>query len=424
MSLGALVIGTSGLAANSFELDVVGNNLANLNTTGFKDQLTNFQDTLYQTLNPGSAPSGAQGGTNPSQQGSGVSVGAIDSQFAQGTITPTGQPLDAAIQGSGFFVVNNASGQFYTRAGSFAIDANGYLVDPNTGDRVQRTGTVGEGSATETGFQVAGNNDIKVPIGAGIPGTETANVNYSGNLDSSAAVGTNINTAIQVYDSQGASHSLNVTFSKTADDTYSVSAQLDNGATATAAVPAGTTVSFDSNGLLLSPASIPVTISGIPGASAQTVNLNLGTPGESTGGLTQFGGGGTSTANAVTQDGVGYGSLTSVTIDNSGTLQGSFTNGETEPIAQLAIAGFNNQGGLIRSGNNYFQSSSSSGQALIGTAGSGGLGSVEGASLEGSNVDIATEFSRLIIAERGYQVNAETITAADNTLQTLTNIIH
>ncbi len=417
MSLAALITGTSGLAASSFQLDVVGNNLANLNTTGFKEQSTSFQDTIYQTLNPGSAPTGTLGGTNPSQQGSGVSVGAINNSFSQGTITGTGQPLDAAISGNGFFVVSNGQSNSYTRAGSFSVDANGYLVDPNTGARVQRNGTVGEATGTTPGFQVAGNNDIKIPYGAGLPGTPTANVNYQGNLNSTAAVGTSTTTGIQIYDSQSTAHTLNVTFTKTATNTYTVSGTTDNG---TVAIPA-TPVTFDSSGLLVSPATLTATLSGFTdGATNQTVTLNLGTPGQATG-LTQFGG--TSNANAVTQDGTGYGTLTSVSINSSGTIQGSFSNGATAPIAQLALAAFNNVGGLQRTGNNYFVATASSGQPLVGTAGSGGNGTITGGSLEGSNVDIATEFSRLIIAERGFQVNAQTITATDNTLQTLTNLI-
>jgi flagellar hook protein FlgE len=422
MSLTALVTATSGLSANSYALDIVGNNLANLNTSGFKDQVTNFQDAMYQTLAPGSGPTGTSGGTNPSQTGSGVTEGALDNNFSQGSNTSTGNSLDAAISGSGFFVLNNGTTTSYSRAGAFGVDAGGYLVDPTTGYHVQRIGTVGEGTATAPGFQAAGNNSIKVPIGAGMPGTETANVTYQGNLDSGLAVGGTATTSIQVYDSQGSAHALTVTFTKTATDTFTAAAQLDNGA-ATAAVTGGP-VTFDSGGLLVSPATLSVALSGLPGGAAnQTVTLKLGTAGSSTG-LTQFGGNGASTANAVTQDGTGFGTLTAISFDNGGNVQGSFSNGLTEPIAQLALASFNNQSGLIRTGNNYFQASAASGQALVGTAGSGANGTIQGSSLESSNVDIATEFSRLIIAERGYQVNAETITTADNVLQTLTNIIH
>src|SRR5581483_8376174 len=182
MALTALFTGATGLQTFSMALDVVGNNLANLNTTGYKTQRTSFRDLVYQTLNPGSAPSGGLGGANPAQVGFGVGVGSIDSLFRQGTITPTGRSLDAAIQGSGFFVLNNGTSQVFTRNGSFAVDAQGFLVDPNTGYRVQRTGTVGEGSATTPGFQVPGVTNIKVPFGAGAAGIPTSTVQFQGNL--------------------------------------------------------------------------------------------------------------------------------------------------------------------------------------------------------------------------------------------------
>lgn len=416
MALTALFTGSTGLQANSAALDVVGNNLANLNTTGYKTQRTLFKDLVYQTLNPGSAPTATTGGINPAQNGFGVAVGSIDSLFGQGSVTPTGRNLDAAIQGRGFFVVTNGPTTAYSRAGSFAVDANGFLVDPNTGYRVQRAGIVGEGSATLPGFQVSGNQNIKVPLGIGAAGTQTANVNYQGNLSSSLQVGESTTTAIQVYDSQSTPRALSVTFTKTAANTFTASAVIGGGT----ATLAASQVTFDTAGLLVSPGSLTLNVTGIPGAANQTITLNLGTPGQATG-LTQFGG--TSTATAITQDGTGFGTLTDVTFDASGILQGQFSNGRTIPLAQLAIAGFNNEGGLIRSGNNYFLTSASSGEALVGTAGAGGLGTIQGSALEGANVDIAIEFSRLIIAQRGFQVNARTITAANETLQELANII-
>ncbi len=416
MALNALFVGASGLSANSTALDVVGNNLANLNTTGYKTQRTLFKDVVYQTLNAGSSSSQQIGGTNPVQLGFGVNVGSIDSILGQGNLTPTGRNLDAGIQGAGFFVVTDGTQNLFTRAGAFSLDSGGFLIDPSTGYRIQRSGVVGEPTATTPGFQVPGSQDIRVPIGAGLPGLQTANVNYQGNLSSSLLVGETATTSIQVYDSQSTPRALTVTFTKTATNTFSVSAVISGGT----ATPATTTVTFDTAGLLVAPATISVAISGIAGAAAQTITLNLGTPGQTTG-LTQFGG--TSTATAVTQDGTGFGTLTDVSFDATGNVQGRFSNGRTIPIAQLAVAGFNNPGGLLRMGQNYFLSSPASGEALIGIAGQGGLGSIQGGSLEGANVDIAIEFSRLIIAQRGFQVNARTITAANDTLQELANII-
>ncbi|MDB5312200.1 MAG: flgE [Gemmataceae bacterium] len=416
MALAALFTGASGLAANSQALDVIGNNLANLNTNGFKSQRTLFKDLVYQTMNPGTAPGAGTGGINPAQNGFGVGVGRVDSLFTQGAVNPTGRSLDAAIQGSGFFVVSNGSSVAYTRDGSFGVDANGFLIDPNTGDRVQRTGTIGEGSATTPGFQVPGNNNIRVPFGAGVSGTETANVTLQGNLDGGMAVGGTATAGIQVFDSQSTPRAMTLTFTKTGANTYNVTAAVSGG---TATVPA-TPVTFDQNGLLVSPATLAVSVSGIPGAAAQTITLNLGTPGQATG-LTQFGA--TSTASAVTQDGAGSGTLTSISYGQDGQVLGQFSNGRTVSIAQFAIAGFNNEGGLLRQGNNYFTTSASSGAALVGTAGSGGLGSIQGGALEGANVDIATEFSQLIIAQRGFQINAQTITAANEALQVVAGLI-
>lgn len=416
MALNALFVGSSGLTTYSAALDVVGNNLANINTTGYKTQRMLFKDIVYQTLNAGSAATATIGGTNPIQLGFGVGTASIDSLFQQGALNPTGRSLDVGIQGTGFFVLSDGTQNFYTRAGSFNVDANGFLVDPGTGLFVQRFGTVGEATATTPGFQVAGSQNILVPLGAGIAGTPTTQVNYQGNLSSTIPVGQSATAGIQIFDSQSTQRALAVTFTKTGPNTFTTTASIGGG-TATIAAP---TVTFNNNGLLASPAALSVAITGIPGVADQTVTLNLGTPGQSTG-VTQFGG--TTTVTAVTQDGTGSGTLTDVAFDNAGLVQGSFSNGRTVPIAQLAMANFSNQGGLIRVGQNFFMASASSGGALVGVAGQGGVGTLQGATLEAANVDIAIEFSRLIIAQRGFQVNAQTVTAANETLQELGNII-
>ncbi len=416
MALTALFTGSTALIANSTALDVVGNNLANINTTAYKLQRVLFKDIFYQTLNPGSAPSGNLGGTNPSQKGFGVSIGTIDSVFIQGAINPTGRSLDAAIQGKGFFVVSNGQLTYYTRAGSFSVDAAGFLVDPNTGFRVQRTGSVGEPLPGIPGFQTPGVTDIRVPFGAGLSGVPTGNVVYQGNLSSSLNIGDSISTAIQVYDSQSTPRVLTVTFTKTAVNQFQATATITGG---TATVPS-TPIVFDTSGLLVSPATLTVNITGIPGAAAQNITLQLGTPGSSVG-LTQFGG--ASTASAVTQDGFASGTLIDVSFNANGELIGQFSNGRVLPLAQLAIAGFNNESGLLRVGNNYFAASPASGEPIVGPAAAGGRGTVQGSALEAPNVDIATEFARLIIAQRGFQINARTITAANETLQELANLI-
>lgn len=419
MALTALYTGASGMDSFSTMLDTVGNNLANINTPGYKDQQVTFEDLVYQTLNAGSAPSANFGGTNPVQQGQGVGLGASQTNFSQGTITQTGQPLDAAIQGNGFFVLSNgsASSTLYTRSGQFAVNSAGYLIDPTTGLYVQRTGNVGEGTATTPGYQTPGNDDILIPYGAGIQGTETANVGFDGNIDNNLAVGQSVSTSIQVYDSQSQAHTLTVTFTATGNETYDVTATVDG----TSETVTGGPVTFDQNGLISGGNTLSLSISGLSdGAANQTINLNLGAIGSATG-LTQFGT--ATTAEANTQDGQAAGTLVSVSFDQNGNVEGQFSNGATIPIAQLAIANFNNTGGLLQVGNNYFQASPSSGQAQVGTAGSGGLGTIEGSSLEGSNVDVSTEFAQLIIAQRGFQVNAETVTIADQVLADLADVI-
>src|SRR5438093_4868811 len=171
MASSSLFTGVSGLRAYQDMLNVVGNNLANINTTAFKTQRARFADLLYQTLTEATGVTSSRvGGTNPSQIGFGVKVNAIDQDFGQGSLEPTGGPLDLAIQGKGFFVVNDGFQNLYTRDGAFGVDNKGFLVDPSTGFHVQRFGTIGEGSATSPAFQTPGDNSIKIPFGTGVPG--------------------------------------------------------------------------------------------------------------------------------------------------------------------------------------------------------------------------------------------------------------
>jgi flagellar hook protein FlgE len=414
MALTALFIGTTGLAASSSALDVAGSNLANANTTGFKSQRPLFKDLVYQTLNAGSGVSNQHGGTNPSQLGFGVGIGLIDSVFLQGPLTPTGRELDFGLQGKGFFVVGDGSTTYYTRDGAFNVDTEGYLVDPNTGFYVQRFGNVGEPSGATPGFQTVGDLNIRIPFGAGIPGNPTTTVALQGNLSAAMQINEPLSMAIQVYDTQNTSRALTITFTKTAPNTFTPTATISGGTVTVGGGP----VTFDQNGLLVNPPSLSFTFNGLPGP--QTVNVTIGTPGTTTG-MTQFGG--TSTATAVSQDGNSFGSLNSIIIDQGGVINGVFSNGRTLALAQLAIAGFNNEAGLLRDGNNYFSSSTSSGPALIGVAGAGGRGTVQSGALEESNVDIAEEFTRLIIAQRGFQINARVITAGNELLQELATII-
>jgi flagellar hook protein FlgE len=418
----SLYTGVSGLQAAQQMLDVVGNNLANLNTTGFKSQTADFADLVYQTL--AQATGGAVnsvGGTDPTQVGLGTFLAGTTTNLQQGALQQTGNNLDLAIEGNGYFVVSNGNGNYYTRAGSFGVDSQGYLVDPTTGYKVQRFGTTGEATSTSPAFQSAANTNIQIPYGTGIPGTATANVTLQGNLSASTAVNGTYSTSIQIFDSQGTGHSLSLTFTKSAANTYTVTGALSDNGTVT--VPTGTTITFGANGSLASPATIALTVAYPSTAGVttpQTVTLNLGTV-NGTNGLTQFGG--TSSAAATAQDGLASGVLTSVTIGQDGTVNGAFSNGAILPIAQIALAQFANPGGLSADGNNYYSATVNSGAPVLAGPEAGGRGLVQAGTLEQSNVDVSTEFTNLIIAQRAFEVNAKAVTTSDEVVQDLANII-
>jgi flagellar hook protein FlgE len=416
---GSFYSGVTGLQTSQVMLNVVGNDLANSNTPGFKGQTVNFQDLIYQTLSQATALGGSVGDTNPKQVGFGAMVGSIETNFQQGALQTTGRPLDLALEGNGFFVVNDGTQNLFTRAGAFDLDQSGFVIDAATGDRVQRTGTIGEGTATTPAFQTPGSTDIRIQLGTGIAGTPTSNVTLQGNIDANLAVGdTSTTTAIQVFDTQGNEHSLTLTFTKTAANTFTVDGSVSGGAIA--GLPF-TSVTFNPDGTLASPATLSLNLSYPPGLpAAQPVTVTLGTPGQADG-MTQFGG--STTLAAINQDGFSAGTLQSYNVDHSGVIQGIFTNGRTLALGQLAIATFANQGGLTRSGRNFYTQSASSGEPQLAAAQAGGRGAVQGGALEASNVDVSSEFTNLIVAQRSYSINARTVTASDEVLQALTNLV-
>jgi|GEM_PF-46112 len=701
----ALFTSSSALNANQTMLSVVGNNLANSNTTGYKSQTLLFSNQFSQLLSGASQPTATSGGRNPVQIGMGVQVSATDTNLTQGTFQNTGNPFDLAINNNGYFVLKNGPDNVYTRAGSFNVDSNGTLVDPATGAKVQRIGTVGEGTATTPAFQTSGDSDIIIPKGLTIPGVATQNITFQGNLNASAlpptaqvlvagqaftaagipatlttsldaldqtsfgagsptgylagdtiaitgtrvdgttvnavytctgtpandTVGALINSinqaflsgtsvtgataaldstghitltangtgpssatlnltstspnasgastqfsnfiqtvpgasgsaatsVVQIYDAQGTPHNITFSFVKVADNQWNVVASMnpadgtisgpgeDNtvagisfnqdgslqsisgnsqaqvevtknpmtigGAAATlttplegldqhtpAATPYGATDNIiisgtDFSGNTIVPVSMPTTIAGNPatvgdlintintafgGAVAsldssgniefsakhsgqtalsikivddqrtpaarstdfskfivakpgtngdnnitfqintlasfgkpQTVTLQLGTP-NGVSGITQTGG--TTSVNASKQDGYAQGTLESTSVGADGVIIGQFTNGQAESIAQIALATFNNPGGLQNAGNNYLMYSTASGLPQISAPQSGGAGSLQSGGLEGSNVDVGTEFTLLIAAQRGYEVNAKAFSIANQVMQ-------
>jgi flagellar hook protein FlgE len=393
--LRSLFSSISGMRAHQTMMDVVGNNISNANSVGYKSSNIVFEDTLSQMVRGSSAPSATQGGLNPMQVGLGVKTAAIATNFGQGSTQLTGRSLDVMIQGDGFFVVNGSAGDAqYTRAGSFTLDASGRLTTPD-GALVQGWSAVNGVINTN-----AGTGDITLPIGAVSAPTSTSAVTLGGNIPASTAVGASIVATITSYDGQGNEVPLTFTMTKTAADTWTVAT---SGAT-----PASQSVSFDpATGALTTASPLAITVGG------RALSLDLAQ-------VTQYGSG--SSFSALSQDGSAAGSLQSFSLTSDGTLVGFFTNGVKQPIAQLAMASFSNPGGLEKVGNSSFAASRNSGPAAIGTAGEGGRGLMVGGALEMANVDLAAEFTNLIIAQRGFQANSRMITASDEILQDLVNL--
>jgi flagellar hook protein FlgE len=400
----------SGLSANANALSVIGNDLSNLNTIGFKGSAASFQDLFAASLGATSI----QGNGNPIQIGLGTQLGAINQNFGQGSFQSTSNVTDMAIQGEGFFAVQTKDGGAgFTRAGNFTVNKNGALVDPN-GNLVKGWNRKGN-SLTTNGLS----GPIQVDMGTTSPPAATTNVATVTNLNANATAGTVYSTPVQIYDSLGASHSLLFTYTKAASPgTWNTTVTTDGGATVSG-YPSS--IQFDPKGMLTSPTTNPtLSISGWPnGATSPPTTWNIATAGAAN--LTGFSA--PSATSGTTQDGFGSGTVRSMTVDQNGVITGSFTNGQTIPMAQVAIASFANSAGLAKQGENMWAETLSSGAAAIGAANQGGRGAVLGANLELSNVDVAEEFTRLIINQRGYQANSRVVTTADSLLQETLNLI-
>lgn len=503
----------SGLDTSSTGLSTIANNLANLNTVGFKDQTVQFQDLFYQQI-------GTSGNGDAVQVGVGASVAGIGSDLTQGSIESTGVDTDVAVQGDGYFVLDNNGEVSYTRAGDFSTNQNGNLVAqdgsyvegyqavdgvipanatlgpltipsgltsaPKATTQVQLemnldatggSGTVAAAQQTGTGIQAGstlatgsvlafsdGTNTFSYTTQAGdtltnVVNAINANANFSASLtgndlvitaksgtgitfttntledttdltESFASSGTNtapgtFSTPMVVYDALGTSHVLSFNFTKTAANTWSYqitapSADLTAGANNVISVG---TLMFNGNGELVSPASnvTGLTISNLAdGASPVSFAWNLY---NANGGGLVTQNAGSSATSSTRQDGYASGSLQSFTIGSDGVIQGIFSNGQTSALGQIALATFSNEQGLIRNGSNEYVSSLASGAANVGNPGTGGRGTLSGGSLEQSNVDIATQFAQLILAERDYQANAKSLTTFDDVTQTAINLV-
>jgi flagellar hook protein FlgE len=395
--LRSLFSGISGLRAHQQMMDVTGNNIANVNTTGYKSSQVVFQDTLSQMVNAAGAPQNSAGGTNPAQVGLGVRTASINSNFEQGAAETTGKATDMMIQGDGFFVVRSGGEALYSRAGSFTFDANGSLTTPN--------GQIVQGwSATNGVVNTAGApGDLKLPIGVSIAPSITSNITLTGNFSNEAVVGDTKEIPIKVYDANGAASSMIATFTKTDAVTWNMA--LPDGSTKDVVFTAG------------KPAGDPDPNTGLDSGKiavgAYTFDIHD---------LTQYSG--NTEARVSNSDGSGAGVLASYTVSNTGQVVGVFSNGLKETLGQLALANFNNVNGLEKIGDSMFRSTVNSGLAQVGPAGSEGLGLITSGALEMSNVDLAQEFTNLVIAQRGFQANSRVITTSDEILQELVNLKH
>lgn len=536
MGSSALAAGISGLKISQAALNVIGDNLANLNTPGFKSSRVTFSDELSQTLRPANAPSGGIGGKNPMQSGSGARVSSIDVNYGQGGIMQTGRPFDLAIDGEGFFVLTNGSQDFYSRVGAFNLDENNDLVDSATGYKVKATAstiniptdTVVPAKATAN-VDLVGNLDSGTTSGAanqittttvaftdftvgGAASTQTTLLNdlYLNNFDyldgekinvtGTETNGTNVNaiftfgaandgttlgelrdfisasygsgtadivagnivltadapgnsdialtlsdgssnvqgdttwpslsvtttgsgetyvTTVPIYDAQGKSFPVTLTFEKTSSNVWDVSATMDpdDGSIASLGI---TAINFNANGSYASILGTTAMTITLPDSTSQVVNFDLGTANSFTG-LTQLSG--NSSAAATSQDGYEAGFFLSVTINSDGSVEALFTNGQTQILDQMQLATFTNPAGLEKQGKNLLLPSVASGEAILRLPLTGSTGSIVSGALEGSNVDIAEEFTSMIINQRAFQANARTITVNDEVMQELVNIV-
>jgi flagellar hook protein FlgE len=399
----------SGLTASSTALSTIANNLANLNTVGYKQMRATFRDQFYQTI-------GSTGSGNSLQIGAGTAVGSLDTNFTGGNVESSGVPTDVAINGDGFFVVGDDSGMRYSRAGNFSVK-EGFLV---TEDGLPVMGYPAVDGVVDVN---GGLGPLQVGRGQMNAPSATTSLSLKANLDATANVGDQCSTPVKIYDSLGAPHVVTLEFTKTASNTWDYKVTLPGADTGSATITTlgSGSLTFDGNGKIVTPAAdiAGLTITGLAnGASGLNLTWNLR---DSAGGgfLTQLAS--PFSPSATFQDGYGPGTLLEFSISQDGTIQGAFNNG-AKVLGQIALAGFANLQGLQRVGRNMYMDNLASGAPVIGVPGTGGRGTLSGGALELSNVDIAQEFAKLIMAQRGFQANARAITTFDEITQETINL--
>ncbi len=403
-------IALTGLEANSVALNTIGDNLANLNTTAFKNHTTSFSDLFYQNI-------GTTGSGNALQSGLGTQVSGTNTNFSQGSLSATTNATDMALNGNGFFVLNRGGTQQLTRAGNFQLDQSGNLIT-SAGDAVMGYAAVKGVVNTNTPL-----TELQVPVGATQAAQATGKFGITANLNAATVVGGTFSSTITMYDSLGTSHAATVNFTKTADNTWDYAISLPAGdATGTPLNNTGT-LTFSKSGALLTPAANPTGVT-FPGLSDGAKDMTFDWELYNSSGAPRMGQTvGTSTATATTQDGFASGSYQSFSVDASGVIVAAFSNGEKQTIGQIAVASVTNLEGLTLAGGNNYQTTISSGAASVGVPGAGGRGSIKDDMLEQSNVDISAEFANLIVAQRAFEANSKTVTTFDNVTQQTINMI-
>lgn len=400
----------SGIGANSLAINVIGNNLANINTTAYKGSRTSFAELLGGT-------SYASNG-NPNQAGLGAISAGVSPLYSQGSIQSTGRSTDVAISGNGFFIVSTGSGHAYTRTGNFSFSGTGEMVNSD--------------GFTVTGYMASGGIIGSTLLPITIQGARnlmpkaTTELSVTQNLDSQAEVDSQFSTGIQVFDSLGLAHTITLTFTKTGNLSWNWDVSLPptdvGGAAGDPPVSIGSgAFTFNSVGSLTSPSeNVTLHMAGLAsGAADADIEFQIY---DSNNVSRLTGNASTSAVSSVTQNGYASSALRDVAIDGSGVIRGVYENGQVNPLAQLAIANFNNPEGLLKFTGNTLVKSSSSGEPSVGAARTGGRGTVSGSALELSNVDIAEQFTSMIIAQRGYQANSRVISTTDELYQESINL--
>jgi flagellar hook protein FlgE len=407
--------GVSGLRAFKSQLDVIGNNIANLNTIGFKSSRVSFQEMMSQTWNAGTGPSSGSGGINPIQVGLGVTVGAIDADTSQGSLQSTGKSTDISVQGGGYLMFGDGKNIVYSRDGAFALDGDYNLVSATSGYKVLGWAPDSTGRLV-TSATPSASSGIKIPIGNMSNARQTSIVKMGKNLNADAPNGTTVTPDAYVYDSLGVKHTMNITFERTAvPNQWTFSADCPDAKTHPVT---GGVINFDSNGYCISPDQEVSMQLAVDNGSKPDFDFTL-----SFSDMTQLSDdSGKSSVSEYYQDGLSVGTLESFDVGKDGIVTGVFGNGNKQILGQIAMAVFSNPGGLVRAGSNTLAQGPNSGIPQVAPPDTNGCGALASGFLEASNVDLSNEFANMIIAQRGFQANARTITTSDEIIQELVQL--